>query len=56
VSSGVDIRDAAAISLLTEVSQSLKLVHEKCGQPFLAHLCGWVQIRNSLQTAGVKQL
>lgn len=40
VGSGVDIRDAAAISLLTEVSQSLKLVHEKCGQPFLAHLCG----------------
>lgn len=38
--STVDIRDAAAISLLTEVALSLQLVHARCGEPFLAHLCG----------------
>ncbi len=37
-SGGVDIRDAAAISLLTEVAQSLKLVHSRCGEPYLAYL------------------
>ncbi|KAL4444906.1 hypothetical protein ABPG77_003956 [Micractinium sp. CCAP 211/92] len=38
--SSVDIRDAAAISLLTEIAQSLQLVHARCGEPYLAHLCG----------------
>jgi hypothetical protein len=36
---GVDIRDAAAISLLTEVAQSLQLVHQRCGEQYLAYLC-----------------
>jgi hypothetical protein len=36
---GPDIRDAAAISLLTEVAQGLQLVHQRCGEPYLAYLC-----------------
>lgn len=38
--SGIDIRDAAAISLLTEVAVQLKAVHRLTGQAFLGHLCG----------------
>lgn len=56
VGSGVDIRDAAAISLLTEVSQSLQLVHSKCGQPFLAHLCGVVLPRMGWPPPAQEQL
>jgi len=37
--SSVDIRDAAAISLLTEVAQSLQLVHQRCGEQYLGYLC-----------------
>lgn len=54
--SGVDVRDAAAISLLTEVSLSLKLVHEKCGQPFLAYLCSTVLPRMGWPPAAQQQL
>lgn len=39
VASSIDIRDAAAISLLTEVAQSLQLVHSRCGEAYLAYLC-----------------
>ncbi|PSC72015.1 exportin-T isoform X1 [Micractinium conductrix] len=39
VAGGVDIRDAAAISLLTEVAQSLQLVHQRCGEAYLSYLC-----------------
>jgi hypothetical protein len=36
----VDVRDAAAISWLTEVAAQLKGVHARCGAAFLAHLGG----------------
>ncbi len=39
MASSIDIRDAAAISLLTEVAQSLQLVHSRCGEAYLAYLC-----------------
>ena len=39
VASSIDIRDAAAISLLTEVAQCLQLVHSRCGEAYLAYLC-----------------
>lgn len=41
-SSGLDARDAATAALLGEVASALKLLHEKCGDEFLAHLCGRV--------------
>ena len=37
--SGIDVRDAAAISLLLEIAVQLKAVHRLGGQAFLSHLC-----------------
>lgn len=37
-SSGMDARDAATVALLGEVASALKLLHEKCGDEFAAHL------------------
>lgn len=42
VQGGLDARDAGTLALLGEVANALKLVHEKCGDEFLAHLCGTV--------------
>lgn len=39
---GLDPRDAATMSLLTELAAALKLVFAKCGEEFPAHLCGQV--------------
>jgi hypothetical protein len=34
----LDARDAATVSLIGEVAQALKLLYEKCGEEFAAHL------------------
>lgn len=41
-SNSLDARDAATVALLGEVSSALKLLYEKCGDEFAAHLCGRV--------------
>jgi exportin-T len=38
----LDARDAATVALLGEMSSALKLLQEKCGDAFAAHLCGQV--------------
>ena len=56
VRSSVDIRDAAAISLLTEVAQSLQLVHARCGGEYLAWLCGVLLPRMGWPPEAAQQL
>jgi hypothetical protein len=53
---GVDIRDAAATSLLTEVAQSLQLVARRCGQPYLAYLASNLLPRMGWPGEAVQQL
>eukprot|EP00879_Flechtneria_rotunda_P007650 GHRR01008022.1.p1 GENE.GHRR01008022.1~~GHRR01008022.1.p1 ORF type:complete len:244 (+),score=108.64 GHRR01008022.1:34-732(+) len=38
----LDARDAATVSLLGEAASALKLLHQKCGDDFLAHLLSQV--------------
>lgn len=38
----LDARDAATVALLGEVAAALKLLHERCGNDFSAHLCSRV--------------
>lgn len=38
----LDARDAATVTLLTEVSSALKLLHERCGDELSVHLCNQV--------------
>ena len=56
VASSIDIRDAAAISLLTEVAQSLQLVHARCGEPYLAYLSTALLPRMGWPPEAVQQL
>ncbi|KIY98490.1 hypothetical protein MNEG_9470 [Monoraphidium neglectum] len=41
-SQGLDARDAATAAFVGEVAAALKLLYEKCGDEFAAHLCGRV--------------
>ena len=56
VNSSVDIRDAAAISLLTEVAQSLQLVHSRCGEQYLGYLCSTLLPRMGWPPQAAQQL
>lgn len=40
--SPLDARDAATVTLLTEVGTALKLLHERCGIELSVHLCNQV--------------
>jgi hypothetical protein len=56
VSSALDTRDAASISLLTEVAQSLQLVHQRCGEQYLAYLCSSLLPRMGWPAEAAQQL
>lgn len=38
----LDARDATTVTMLAEVGTALKLLHERCGDELLAHLCNQV--------------
>lgn len=52
----VDVRDAAAISLLTEVATQLQSVYRFGGDAFLGHLCGVTLLRLGWPPAAQEQL
>lgn len=52
----LDVRDAATITLLSEVSSALKLLHERCGDELSVHLCNQVLPASGLPVELQQQL